>query len=124
VWRASARTGVSLDRPGGDGDDEGASLGDTSGVTDHALDRAEDTVAVERLMTVLSERDRLVLRRRFADDLTQAEIGERLGISQMHVSRVIRQSITQLQAAAEEAPSSPAARVHARSAPRRPADTG
>jgi RNA polymerase sigma-B factor len=119
---ASARTGVSLDRPGGDGDDEGASLGETFGVADRALELAEDAVTVERLMTVLSERDRLALRLRFADDLTQAEIGQRLGISQMHVSRVIRQAITQLQAAAGEAPSPSVGRSRARSAPRRPAD--
>jgi RNA polymerase sigma-B factor len=43
-----------------------------------------------------------VLRLRFAEDLTQAEIGERIGVSQMHVSRIIRQAITQLQRAVEE----------------------
>jgi RNA polymerase sigma-B factor len=48
----------------------------------------------------LPERERLILHLRFHEDLTQAEIGERLGISQMHVSRLIRKSITRLQAAA------------------------
>jgi RNA polymerase sigma-B factor len=47
-------------------------------------------------MTVLSDRDRLILRLRFTEDLTQAEIGERLGISQMHVSRLIRRSVDAL----------------------------
>ena len=47
-----------------------------------------------------AERERLILQLRFHEDLTQAEIGERLGISQMHVSRLIRKSITRLQAAA------------------------
>ena len=119
---ASARRGVSLDRPGGDDDDDGATLGETFGVTDRALDLAEDAVTVERLMTVLSERDRLVLRLRFADDLTQAEIGERLGISQMHVSRLIRQSIAQLQAAAGRNAVDFVGRSRARSTPRRPRD--
>jgi RNA polymerase sigma-B factor len=53
-------------------------------------------------MRVLNDREREVLRLRFAEDLTQAEIGERIGVSQMHVSRIIRQAITQLQRAAEE----------------------
>ena len=102
---AGARTGVSLDRPYGDADGQRASLGETFGVIDQALDRAEDAVTVERLMTVLDERERLVLRLRFVEDLTQAEIGERIGISQMHVSRLIRRSIARLQVAAGESPS-------------------
>jgi RNA polymerase sigma-B factor len=102
---ASARRGVSLDRPGGDGGDESASLGETYGVIDHALSRAEDAVTVERLMSVLGERERLLLRLRFVEDLTQVEIAEQLGISQMHVSRLIRQSIVRLQIAAGETPS-------------------
>jgi two-component system response regulator NreC len=44
----------------------------------------------------LSEREREVLRLRFAEDLTQSEIGQRVGVSQMHVSRLIRQSIARL----------------------------
>ena len=48
-------------------------------------------------MRVLTDREREVLRLRFAEDLTQAEIGARIGVSQMHVSRIIRQAITQLQ---------------------------
>jgi RNA polymerase sigma-B factor len=53
-------------------------------------------------MRVLTEREREVLHLRFSEDLTQAEIGERIGVSQMHVSRIIRQAVTQLQRAAEE----------------------
>jgi RNA polymerase sigma-B factor len=51
---------------------------------------------------VLSEREREVLRLRFAEDLTQSEIGTRIGVSQMHVSRLIRQSVVRLREAAEE----------------------
>jgi RNA polymerase sigma-B factor len=57
---------------------------------------------VERLMRVLSDREREVLRLRFAEDLTQAEIGERVGVSQMHVSRLIRQAVARLREAAGE----------------------
>jgi len=50
---------------------------------------------------VLTEREREVLRLRFEEDLTQSEIGERVGVSQMHVSRIIRQAIARLREAAE-----------------------
>ena len=97
---ASARHGLSLERPGGDGDDEVSTLGDRLGGVDESLSRAEDTVTVERLMSCLAERERTILHLRFHEDLTQMEIAERLGLSQMHVSRLIRQSITRLRAEA------------------------
>jgi RNA polymerase sigma-B factor len=49
----------------------------------------------------VSEREREVLRLRFEQDLTQAEIGELIGVSQMQVSRIIRQSLTRLRGIAE-----------------------
>ena len=52
-------------------------------------------------MRVLSEREREVLRLRFEEDLTQSEIGQRVGVSQMHVSRLIRQSIARLREEAD-----------------------
>jgi RNA polymerase sigma-B factor len=55
-------------------------------------------------MVRLSERDREILRLRFAEDLTQSEIGARIGISQMHVSRRIRQSLEQLHEEADTEP--------------------
>ena len=53
-------------------------------------------------LEVLSERDREVLRLRFAEDLTQSEIGQRVGVSQMHVSRLIRHAISQLRDSVED----------------------
>ena len=47
-------------------------------------------------MSVITPREREVLRLRFDEDLTQAEIGERIGISQMQVSRIIRQALGRL----------------------------
>jgi RNA polymerase sigma-B factor len=58
---------------------------------------------VEDLMCVLSDRDRDVLRLRFSEDLTQSEIGARLGISQMQVSRIIRAAVERLREAAYDA---------------------
>ena len=47
-------------------------------------------------MRALTEREREVLRLRFEEDLTQSEIGARMGVSQMHVSRIIRQCVARL----------------------------
>ena len=57
---------------------------------------AEDRATIEHVMRVITPREREVLRLRFAEDLTQAEIGERIGISQMQVSRIIRQALGRL----------------------------
>lgn len=61
---------------------------------------SENAVVLEQLAAGLSERDREVFRLRFSEDLTQREIGERVGCSQMHVSRILRDGIRQLQARA------------------------
>jgi RNA polymerase sigma-B factor len=92
---ATAHYPDSLDCPVSvDGDDaiDFLAAGDDPGFA-----RVEDAAVVEGLLGTLPERDRLVLRLRFEDDLTQAEIGRLLGLSQMHVSRIIRHSITTLQ---------------------------
>jgi len=93
---SAAYRAVSLDRPRSEEDEEGDSFADAFGVVDPGFDLAEDAATVERLMRVLSEREREVLRLRFEEDLTQSEIGQRVGVSQMHVSRLIRQSIARL----------------------------
>ena len=99
---AGAYRAVSLDRPRDDDEDTGDGIGAAFGVEDAGFSEAEDAATVQHLMRVLTEREREVLHLRFSEDLTQAEIGERIGVSQMHVSRIIRQAVTQLQRAAEE----------------------
>jgi RNA polymerase sigma-B factor len=98
---AGAYRAVSLDRPRDDEDEEGG-LGEAMGIEDPGFRRAEDSATIARLVGALSEREREVLRLRFAEDLTQSEIGARIGVSQMHVSRLIRQSVVRLREAAEE----------------------
>ena len=98
---AGAYRAVSLDRPRSEEDEEGE-LVDAFGTEDHGFAVAEDAATVQRLMRVLSEREREVLRLRFEEDLTQSEIGDIVGVSQMHVSRLIRQSIARLRTEAEE----------------------
>jgi RNA polymerase sigma-B factor len=100
---AGAHWAASLDAPLADEKGHGT-LGDTFGAEDPALDAAEDSMTLELLAEDLGERERDVLRLRFEEDLYQAEIGERLGISQMHVSRLIRQSIEHLRRRALSAP--------------------
>ena len=93
---------MSLDqsRDAGDPDHSGLDVA----VEDTALAAVEDTVLLDELMTMLSELERQVLRLRFIEDLTQLEIAKRVGLSQMHVSRMIRRAIVRLQAAAELQP--------------------
>ena len=59
----------------------------------------DQRMTVDYLLSTLSERDRTIVTLRFFENLTQSEIGARMGISQMHVSRLIRRSISALQAA-------------------------
>jgi RNA polymerase sigma-B factor len=83
-------------------DDGGGTLADVLGEDDPGLDAVEDAVTLERLARTLGEREREILRLRFREDLRQSDIGERLGISQMHVSRLIRQSLARLEEAAAD----------------------
>jgi len=98
---AGAYRAVSLDRPRDD-DEEGEGMADSMGIDDPGFGLAEDAATVERLMSVLNDREREVLRLRFAEDLTQSEIGARVGVSQMHVSRLIRQAVERLREAAAD----------------------
>jgi RNA polymerase sigma-B factor len=98
---AAAHHAESLEAPMYDGDDPRATLGETIGGHDAGLDAAEAAATAQRLLRHLDDRDREILHLRFAEDLTQSEIGARLGISQMQVSRRIRQSLQQLQELAE-----------------------
>jgi RNA polymerase sigma-B factor len=92
IQSAGARRTRSLDEPTG----EDVTLADSIGGRDIELERAEMRVLLDDAMAVLSARDREVLRLRFADDLTQTEISERIGVSQMQISRIIRQSVAKL----------------------------
>ncbi|MFJ8198339.1 RNA polymerase sigma factor SigF [Streptomyces sp. NPDC096152] len=71
------------------GSDDGYSLSDALGSPDPALDTVVDREAVKPRLAALPERERAILYMRFFDDMTQSRIAERMGISQMHVSRLI-----------------------------------
>ena len=80
------------------GDPEAGTLGDMLGAEDERLDRAEQVASLGSLRDLLDDRDREVLRLRFVEDLTQSEIADRIGCSQMQVSRLLRRSIDRLSA--------------------------
>jgi RNA polymerase sigma-B factor len=98
---AAAYRAESLDRPASADDQDGACLVDELGADDAGFGRAEQSATLERLMRALTDRQREILRLRFAEDLTQSEIGERIGLSQMQVSRLLRQAIARLRETAE-----------------------
>jgi RNA polymerase sigma-B factor len=88
---------VSLDapRPGAD-DDAGSSYGDSIGGDDERYELVELDATVSSVLGHIPPRERMILKMRFVEDLTQTEIAERVGISQMQVSRLLRRSLDQL----------------------------
>ncbi|MFC5906491.1 SigB/SigF/SigG family RNA polymerase sigma factor [Streptacidiphilus monticola] len=83
----------------GDSDEGGENpLADRIGAPDPEFDKVENLHALKPLIAALPDRDRLILSLRFCSDLTQSEIGERLGLSQMHVSRLLARSLAKLRA--------------------------
>ena len=88
---------VSLDQPSGDGDgDERVSLLETMGTRDSGFERAFERVLIDSLLESLEERDQAMVRLYYQEELTQREIGRRLGYSQMHISRLLRQATAKL----------------------------
>jgi RNA polymerase sigma-B factor len=83
----------------GQSEDEGA-LTARLGADDDALEMVEYHAMLERTIRALPERERLLLHLRFSEDLSQSEIARRVGVSQMHVSRLLRRAMERLQAVA------------------------
>jgi RNA polymerase sigma-B factor len=99
---AGAYDAVSLDsfRFGDEGD--GETYAESIGFEDERLDLVEYGATIAPTLRALPPRDRIVLRLRFVEDLTQAEIAERVGVSQMHVSRLLRRALERLRAGSGE----------------------
>ena len=100
---AASYEAASLDAPATRDDGESASLVDLLGDEDHAYELVEDRQAIATTWADLPEVERRVLELRFMHDLTQREIGERIGYSQMHVSRLLRRALKRLETAAAAA---------------------
>jgi RNA polymerase sigma-B factor len=90
----------SLDRLSSEDDEDGRHVMDSLGGEDPGYRQAEHSATLAPLISRLSDLDQEILRLRFADDLTQSEIGDRVGLSQMHVSRLLRRAVAQLREAA------------------------
>ena len=100
---AASYEAASLDAPTSRDDDEAASLVDLMGDEDTSYELVESRDAIANTWRALPEVERQVLELRFMHDLTQREIGEQIGYSQMHVSRLLRRALNRLETAAAAA---------------------
>src|SRR5215216_7019082 len=97
---ATAYEAASLDAPRLSGDrDAGWTLGDSIASHEPGYDLAEIGEARGDTLRAMPDRERTILRLRFEHDLTQAEIAKQVGVSQMHVSRLLRRALDRLAAA-------------------------
>ncbi|AOR30548.1 RNA polymerase subunit sigma [Streptomyces fodineus] len=93
---ANGYNSSSLDAAIGGSEDGESVLQDFIGVEDTDLELVEDFHSLAPLIADLDERDRQIIHMRFVEELTQAQIGERLGVSQMHVSRLLSRCLARL----------------------------
>jgi RNA polymerase sigma-B factor len=91
-----ARRPLSLELPRTTDGEEGT-LSETVGGEDDALEDVVERGVLDQLLSAVTRRERELLRLRFEEDLTQREIGRRIGVSQMHVSRMLRDVLARLQ---------------------------
>ena len=98
---AVAYEAISLDAPRSADEGDGTHYGEALGGEDERFELIELGAAIGPTLKALPERDRLILHLRFVEDLTQSEIAARIGVSQMHVSRLIRRALTRLRTVAD-----------------------
>jgi RNA polymerase sigma-B factor len=91
---ANAYSAVSLDAP--DGDDDSPAVADSLGMVDDALEGVEYRESLKPLLEKLPAREKKILMLRFFGGMTQSQIAAQLGISQMHVSRLLARTLAQL----------------------------
>ena len=93
---------VSLDAPRSSSTDDVMTYCESIGREDERYELVELDATIAPVLKHIPARQRVMLRMRFIEDLTQAEIGARLGISQMQVSRLLGRSLEQLRALTQE----------------------
>ena len=93
---SSAYDTMSLDAPRKTSDDTNGTIAESFGREDDRFEFVEDSASIQRGLKALPERERRIIYLRFAEGLTQAEIARRVGLSQMHVSRLIRRSVDRI----------------------------
>jgi RNA polymerase sigma-B factor len=99
---ANAHHSTSLDAPRDDGEEESGSLADVFGQVDARYELVDASVTISSAARELSPRERRVLALRFVDDLTQTQIAEEIGVSQMQVSRILRRALAHLRELTED----------------------
>ena len=102
ITARSAIGAESLDAPRYGGEEGDLTYAEAVGAEDPGFD-FDHAPGLRRSMRSLPEQERMILHLRFHEDLSQAEIAERVGVSQMHVSRLIRRALERLRAVAERA---------------------
>jgi len=104
--RAYSSLSLSTGGGGGEGDDVLDPL-ESIGSEEHQYEVSEDRAVLAPGFRALDDRERMILQLRFFDGLTQSQIAQQIGISQMHVSRLIRRSLEKIreEIAADEEPS-------------------
>lgn len=98
IESAQAYATLSLDAGPDDGDGAPGSISDTLGFDDEALEGVEYRESLRPLLAALPDRERRIVMLRFFGNMTQSQIAEEMGISQMHVSRLLARSLAQLRA--------------------------
>jgi RNA polymerase sigma-B factor len=88
-----ARNATSLDAPLGDDDDRAVSLAERTGTEDPAFDHAETRLDLDDVLRMLTQREQTALHLRFQRGLSQEQIGREIGVSQMQVSRILRDAL-------------------------------
>lgn len=96
------RRPLSLDRPAGGDESDEAPPSEWVGDVDERFELVEGRVALAAALPYLEERERVVLRLRFVEDMTQSQIAERIGHSQMHVSRILRRALARIRERIDE----------------------
>ena len=96
LYAAEAHHATSIDVPLENGREEGATLVDILGSEDERLEHIEEAVSVKGSLDGLSKLERRVIHMYFLEELTQAQIGQQIGVSQMQVSRIVRRATDRL----------------------------
>ncbi len=99
IEAARAYSATSLQTPAGDSDGDSCELGELFGDHDPAFELTEDLISLRPALKRLSLREQKAIALRFYGEMTQSQIAERIGTSQMHVSRLLARALNQLRAA-------------------------
>jgi RNA polymerase sigma-B factor len=102
IESGNAYSTLSLDATDDSGDDNGASMLELMGLDDEELEHIEIRESIKPLLEALPSREKRILLLRFFKNKTQSEIADEIGVSQMHVSRLLGRTLTQLRSSLQE----------------------